>query len=63
MELMKVTIEIPDHYYLASWANESRIEYQPLDPVKETLASAKEDWVQFSFDMAEIIEKELIKRS
>ena len=60
---MKVTVEIPDHYYLGSWVDESGIEYPPLDPAKETLASANEDWKEFAFDMAEIIEKELTKQS
>ena len=63
MELMKVTIEIPDHYYLGSWVDESGIEYQPLDPPRQTLVTATEDWKQFAFEMAEIIQKELLKQS
>ncbi len=55
MELMKVTIEIPDHCYPGSWADESGIEYQPLDPPRQTLVTATKDWKQFAFEMAEII--------
>lgn len=50
---MKLTIEIPEHYYDINADN----------PASLVLEVAQTDWKEFAFDMAEVVEKALVSQA
>ena len=57
---MKITIEIPSHFYESGWIDEDGNLLPPgPNKAREVLGAAKSDWKDFSFAMADIIESKL----
>ena len=50
---MKLTIEIPEHYYDINADN----------PASLILEVAQTDWKEFAFDMADVVEKALVSQA
>ena len=59
---MKITIEIPSHFYKTEWICEDGSVISPsTNKAREALATAETDWKDFAFEMADILGEKLNK--
>ena len=61
---MKITIEIPSHFYETDWICEDGSVIPPsTNKAREALAAAETDWKDFAFEMADILGEKLNEMS
>ena len=61
---MKITIELPSHFYETEWVSEDGSVRPPsTNKAREVLATAETDWKDFAFEMADILGEKLNEMS
>ena len=61
---MKITVEIPSHFYEAGWIGDDVSVIPPsTNKACEALAAAETDWKDFAFEMADILRVKLLEMS
>ena len=61
---MKITVEIPSHFYEAGWIGDDVSVIPPsTNKACEALAAAETDWKDFAFEMADILGEKLNEMS